>query len=77
MTCRNGGQVVVALRIKWTGLKFQNSGVTNMMEKFNKSGKSQKVLAADSQSYWTFFYSMTGIEDKLKGNARCKFVNYR
>lgn len=48
MTCRNGGQVVDALRIKWTGLKFQNSGVTNIMEKFNKSGKSQKVLAADS-----------------------------
>ena len=64
-----------ALRIKWTGLKLKNSRVANMKEQFNKT-RAKSVRCRLLESDRILLNSMTGTENRLKGNGRCQFVNY-
>lgn len=47
-----------------------------MIAKLNKNNRSQKVLDADALSDGIYCYSLTGTENRLKSNGRCKFANH-
>jgi len=47
-----------------------------MIAKFSKNNRSQKVLHVDSQSNGIYCYHITGTENRLKSNGRCKFANH-
>lgn len=57
-------------------LKTKNYRVVNMIAKFSKTNRSQKVLDVDSHSNGIYCYPMTRTENRLKRNGSCKFANH-